>query len=57
MQDRFWRDGYTDALGRLEYARSTGNVTAVLRFAMLVLSEEHGACMCTVDAPTAVRQC
>eukprot|EP00892_Ulva_mutabilis_P008268 jgi/Ulvmu1/5813/UM025_0070.1 len=52
---KFWRDGYTDCLGRLEYARSTGTTTAVLRFAVLVLCEEHGACVSVVDAPSAVR--
>lgn len=55
MQVKFWRDGYTDTLGRLEYARSTGAAAAAQRFSLLVISDAHGACIAQVDAPTAVR--
>lgn len=41
---RFYKDGYTDIRGRFEYASlNTNDLDFVDRFAMLVLSEEHGA--------------
>jgi hypothetical protein len=41
---RFYKDGYTDIRGRFEYASlNTNDLDFVDRFALLVLSEEHGA--------------
>jgi hypothetical protein len=41
---RFYKDGYTDLRGRFDYSSlSTGDLDGVERFALLVLSEEHGA--------------
>jgi len=41
---RFFKDGYTDLRGRFDYSSlSTGDLDRVDRFALLVLSDEHGA--------------
>jgi hypothetical protein len=41
---RFYKDGYTDLRGRFDYSSlSTDDLDRVDRFALLVLSEEHGA--------------
>jgi hypothetical protein len=41
---RFFKDGYTDLRGRFDYSSlSTDDLDRVDRFALLVLSEEHGA--------------
>lgn len=41
---RFYKDGYTDLRGRFDYASlSTSELDGAERFALLVLSEEHGA--------------
>jgi hypothetical protein len=41
---RFYKDGYTDLRGRFEYASlSTDELENVDRFALLILSDEHGA--------------
>lgn len=41
---RFHKDGYTDLRGRFDYASvSTSTLDDVERFALLVLSDEHGA--------------
>jgi len=41
---KFYKDGYTDLRGRFDYASvSTPEKTPVERFAVLVLSDEHGA--------------
>jgi len=43
-QVRFHKDGYTDLRGRFDYASvSTSTLDDVERFALLVLSDEHGA--------------
>ena len=43
-QVRFHKDGYTDLRGRFDYASvSTSSLDDVERFALLVLSDEHGA--------------
>ena len=40
----FYKDGYTDRRGRFDYVSlSTGQLDTVARFAILVLSEGHGA--------------
>jgi hypothetical protein len=41
---RFYKDGYTDLRGRFDYASlNTNELDFVRRFAVLVLSEDHGA--------------
>jgi hypothetical protein len=41
---RFFKDGYTDLRGRFDYASlSTDELGGVERFALLVMSDEHGA--------------
>jgi len=41
---KFYKDGYTDLRGRFDYASlSTDDLDRVERFALLLLSEEHGA--------------
>ena len=41
---KFYKDGYTDLRGRFDYASvSTLDKQPISRFAVLVLSEEHGA--------------
>lgn len=41
---RFYKDGYTDLRGRFEYASlSTNELESVDKFALLILSDEHGA--------------
>ena len=43
-QVKFYKDGYTDHRGRFDYASvSTPEHLPANRFAILVLSEEHGA--------------
>lgn len=49
---QFYKDGYTDHHGRFDYAAlSTDALDRVERFAMLVLSETHGAAVREVDPP------
>ncbi len=41
---KFYKDGYTDRRGRFDYASlSTDDLDSVKRFAILILSETHGA--------------
>lgn len=41
---KFFKDGYTDLGGRFDYSSlSTGDLEGVERFALLVLSDDHGA--------------
>jgi hypothetical protein len=41
---KFYKDGYTDHRGRFDYSSvSTPEKQPIARFAILVLSEEHGA--------------
>ncbi len=41
---RFYKDGYTDLRGRLDYTSlNTNELDFVQRFSLLVLSDEHGA--------------
>jgi hypothetical protein len=43
-QVRFYKDGYTDIRGRFDYASlSTNDLDHAQRFALLVVSDEHGA--------------
>ena len=48
----FYKDGYTDLRGRFDYASlSTDTLDRVDRFAVLVLSEDHGAVIRESGAP------
>lgn len=50
---RFHKDGYTDLRGRFDYASLSNTETRTAdRFALLVLSEDHGATIREVDPPT-----
>jgi hypothetical protein len=41
---KFFKDGYTDLRGRFDYSSlSTSDLDHVDRFALLVLSDDHGA--------------
>jgi hypothetical protein len=42
-QVRFHKDGYTDLRGRFDYASLSGDAAPAERFALLILSDEHGA--------------
>lgn len=49
---RFHKDGYTDLRGRFDYASvSTSTLDDVERFALLVLSDEHGALVREASPP------
>ncbi len=51
-QVKFYKDGYTDARGRFDYASvSAADAQGASRFAILVLSEEKGATLHDVAAP------
>ncbi len=48
----FYRDGYTDLRGRFDYASSsTLTIAEVDEFAILILSEDHGAEVMTASPP------
>lgn len=50
---RFYKDGYTDLRGRFDYASvSAGDAKGAARYAILVISEEQGATLHDVAAPT-----
>lgn len=49
---KFYKDGYTDVRGRFDYASlSTDDLTTAQRFAVLILSDEHGAVVREADPP------
>ncbi len=49
---RFYKDGYTDLRGRFDYSSlSTNMLDGVKKFAILVLSEEHGAVVREAQPP------
>ncbi len=49
---RFYKDGYTDLRGRFDYASVSGGQQAgAERFAILILSDEHGAVVREAPAP------
>jgi hypothetical protein len=49
---RFFKDGYTDLRGRFDYATlSTDELDRVERFALLVMSGEHGALIREASPP------
>jgi len=49
---KFYKDGYTDIRGRFDYASlSTNDLTTAQRFAVLILSDEHGAAVREADPP------
>ena len=48
----FYKDGYSDLRGRFDYSSlSTDDLDRVQRFAVLVLSDEHGGVIREADAP------
>jgi hypothetical protein len=48
----FYKDGYTDLRGRFDYASlSTNQLDQVQKFAVLVMSDEHGALIRELDPP------
>ncbi|MCI5142307.1 MAG: hypothetical protein D3909_11440 [Candidatus Electrothrix sp. ATG1] len=48
----FYKDGYTDLRGRFDYTSlNSGQLDSVSRFAVLILSEEHGALVREVGPP------
>jgi len=49
---RFYKDGYTDLRGRFDYSSlSTSDLDQVERFALLVMSDEHGAVVQEAGVP------
>jgi hypothetical protein len=51
-QVKFYKDGYTDLRGRFDYASvSTPEQSSAQRFAILVLSDEHGATIRETNPP------
>lgn len=49
---RFYKDGYTDLRGQFDYASlSTGDLSTVQRFAILILDEERGAIVQEAQPP------
>ena len=48
---RFHKDGYTDLRGRFDYASLSGDPGDAERYAILILSEEHGAVIREVAPP------
>ncbi len=49
---RFFKDGYTDLRGRFDYTSlSTNQLDTVERFALLVVSEQHGTLVREADPP------
>jgi hypothetical protein len=49
---RFYKDGYTDLRGRFDYSSlNTNELDFVDKFALLVLSDEHGAVVREVSPP------
>ncbi|KNC47625.1 uncharacterized protein AMSG_02648 [Thecamonas trahens ATCC 50062] len=50
-RDTFWRDGYTDFRGKFDYATvSGGDISSVARFAILIITPDHG-CVVKEAAP------
>jgi hypothetical protein len=51
-QVKFYKDGYTDIRGRFDYASlSTNDLDDSRRFAILVVSDEHGAAVREATPP------
>jgi len=49
---KFFKDGYTDLRGKFDYTSlNTDDIGAVSRFAVLVMSKEHGAVVKTAKPP------
>lgn len=48
----FFKDGYTDIRGKFEYANSSsGKLSGVSKFAVLVMSDSHGSMIREVQPP------
>jgi len=51
----FYKDGYTDLRGRFDYATlNSGNVSNISKFAILVMSDEHGSLTKEANPPSTV---
>ena len=51
-QVRFYKDGYTDLRGRFDYSSlNTSELDQVKKFAILILSPEHGSIIQEVSPP------
>jgi len=49
---KFFKDGYTDLRGKFDYTSlNTDDIGAVSEFAVLVMSEGHGAVVKTAKPP------
>ena len=49
---RFYKDGYTDLRGKFDYTSlNTDDIGGVSEFAVLVMSDEHGAVVKTAKPP------
>ena len=49
---QFYKDGYTDLRGKFDYASvSTSDIGDVLKFSVLVMSDENGATVLEAPAP------
>ncbi len=49
---QFYKDGYTDLRGRFDYTSlNTNELDSVKKFALLILSDEHGAVVREADPP------
>jgi hypothetical protein len=53
----FFKDGYTDLRGRFDYVTKTrGSLANLKKFALFVLSEEHGSVIKEVGKPSGTDQ-
>ena len=51
-QAEFFKDGYTDIRGKFEYANSSsGKLSGVTKFAVLIMSDTHGSMIREVQPP------
>ncbi len=49
----FFKDGYTDLSGRFDYvSRSNSNLDSIKKFALFILSEEHGSVIKEANKPS-----
>jgi hypothetical protein len=51
----FFKDGYTDLRGRFDYVtKSQSNLSNINKFALFVLSEEHGSIIKEAKKPSSM---
>ena len=54
-KDFFYRDGYTDIRGKLDYTQTCGDqLKDVRKFSIMVISEQYGSKILEVDPPQGV---